>query len=418
MNFLVLSFSMVKFLFISFLLGSPFLVLSQPKCDQVLLTGRVEDSLNPQIFYNLMVVNRTRGKGVFGQPNGRFSVYVSENDSISISVKGYPMIGFRVYSDENCQFKFHQYIEKQLVEMKEVVIKPLKTLNQIKEERQELSMRETRQVTGLEALASPITALYQTFSKKEKNKRWIAEQEFKDNERKVVQELLRLYVAYDIINLSDEEFDDFINFLNINETFLKTATEMELITFVQDKFEHFKRLNSISMEENYIWRSELEKGNRKKALYDLVQLFVDHEVINLPNAEFDRFIDFMKVENSFLKSASESELLDFIQGEYKKYLDFYKLNLTSFTIDYHITEIDNFKWKSDLSCKNNKKDAISELLRLYIEHKVIIIDSSELERFIRFLNLSESFMLNSTDSELIRYVQDKYSKYTHFYKIK
>jgi hypothetical protein len=94
-------------------------------------------------------------------------------------------------------------------------------------------------VTGIEMMQSPITALYQVFSKKERNKRWIAEQQYKDNQRKVVQELLRLYVANDIINLTEDEFDDFISFLNINEEFLKTATEMELITFIQDKYEHF-----------------------------------------------------------------------------------------------------------------------------------------------------------------------------------
>ena len=33
-------------------------------------------------------------------------------------------------------------------------------------------------------LESPITALYQAFSKKEKTKRWIAEQEFKDDKEK------------------------------------------------------------------------------------------------------------------------------------------------------------------------------------------------------------------------------------------
>jgi hypothetical protein len=52
--------------------------------------------------------------------------------------------------------------------------------------------------------------------------------------------LLRLYVAYDVISLTEVEFDEFIDFLNINEDFLKTATEIELITFIQDKFDHFK----------------------------------------------------------------------------------------------------------------------------------------------------------------------------------
>jgi tyrosyl-tRNA synthetase len=129
-------------------------------------------------------------------------------------------------------------------ELKEMVIKPLKTLSQIREEREALAMRETRLVTGVDVLQSPITALYQTFSKKEKNKRWIAEQEFKDNKRKVVQELLRLYVASDIIELNEDEFDDFISFLSLSETFLKTSTEMELYLFIKDKYDHYKRIKN------------------------------------------------------------------------------------------------------------------------------------------------------------------------------
>ncbi len=213
------------------------------KCDKVLFTGKVIDTLRPQNFYNLMVVNRSTGIGVFGQPNGSFYVYVSNGDSISISVKEYTTVSIVIKADSNCQVRKQFIIERKPQEIQEIIIKPLKTLEQIKEERENLALRETRQVTGLEVLRSPITALYQAFSKREKNKRWIAEQEFKDDQRKIVRELLHLYVAYDIIELSEEDFDAFIYFLNVNDSFLKTASEMELITFIQDKFDHFKRIN-------------------------------------------------------------------------------------------------------------------------------------------------------------------------------
>jgi hypothetical protein len=213
------------------------------KCDKVLFTGKVIDTLRPQNFYNLMVVNRSTGIGVFGQPNGSFYVYVSNGDSISISIKEYTTVNIVIKADSNCQVRKQFIIERKPQEIQEVVIKPLKTLEQIKEERENLALRETRQVTGLEVLRSPITALYQAFSKREQNKRWIAEQEYKDDQRKIVRELLHLYVAYDIIELSEEDFDAFIYFLNVNDSFLKTASEMELITFIQDKFDHFKRIN-------------------------------------------------------------------------------------------------------------------------------------------------------------------------------
>ncbi len=209
---------------------------------KVLLIGRVIDTLQAQGFYNLMIINRTTGRGVFGQPDGSFQVYCYENDSINLSTKGYPIYGFRVKADSNNQMKIVGVLENKINYQKEVVVKPLKTLQQIKEERASLSLRETRLVTGIEVLNSPITALYQRFSQREQNKQWIAEMQYKDNQTKVLKELLRLYIAYDIVNLSEEEFEEFIKFLNMDENFLKTASDIELVTFIKDKYEHYSRM--------------------------------------------------------------------------------------------------------------------------------------------------------------------------------
>lgn len=215
---------------------------SAQDCDQVLFTGKVRDTLRPNTFYNLMVINRTTGRGAFGQPNGTFSVYASNGDSISLSITGYPPVHTRVKADSNCQFVRSFIIEGNPQELDPVTVRPLKSLQEIRDERQALAMRETRTVTGVEMLQSPITALYQAFSKKERTKRWIAEQEHQDNQRDILKELIRTYIAYDVIELNDNEFDEFIYFLNMDEQFLKTASEMELITFIQDKFQHYKAI--------------------------------------------------------------------------------------------------------------------------------------------------------------------------------
>jgi hypothetical protein len=214
------------------------------QCDEVLVSGKVEDTLRPQSFYNLMVINRTTGRGVFGRPNGAFSVYASPGDSIALSVRGYPLITVCVIPDSNCQFNNTYFIENKILDVEEVVVRPLKSLEQIRAERESLAMRETRQVTGIDVLQSPITALYQAFSRKEQSKRWVAAQEYKDDQRRIVKELLRNYVAYEIVDLTEEEFDEFISFLNIDENFLKTASEMELITFIKDKYVHFDLFGS------------------------------------------------------------------------------------------------------------------------------------------------------------------------------
>jgi len=213
---------------------------SYAQCDQVLFQGKVIDSIRPKNFYNLMVINRSTGQGVFGRPNGYFSVYTKPGDTVALSVKGYPLVTVIIEPDSNCRYIADYYIESDIQDVEQVVVRPLKSLEQIREEREALAMRETRMVTGIDMLQSPITALYQAFSRKERSKRWVAEQEFKDDQRKIVKELLRTYVANDIIDLTDDEFDEFIAFLNVDESFLKTATEMELITFIKDKYEHYK----------------------------------------------------------------------------------------------------------------------------------------------------------------------------------
>mgnify|MGYP005695230817 FL=1 len=234
----ILSKSM-RYSFIIFFCVTTNLLLGQVACEKVFIKGRVMDSLRPQSFYNLMVVNKTEGKGVFGQPNGSFFTYAKDQDNMVLSVKGYPQHTFTVIADSNCQYQIDVFIERPPQVFDEVIIRPLKSLSQIKEERASLALRETRMVKGVEVLQSPITALFQAFSKKERNKRWIAEQEYKDNKARVVRELLSLYVAYDIIELEKDEFDLFIQFLNINEDFLKTASEMDLVLFIKDKYEHF-----------------------------------------------------------------------------------------------------------------------------------------------------------------------------------
>lgn len=225
--------------FILLFLGLFFSTFIFSQCETVLLKGKVADTLRQQSFYNMMIVNRTTGKGVFGQPNGSFSVYVSDGDSITISVKGYDLTNFVVKADQECRYVRNFYIIRKPSELPEFVVRPIKSLEQIREEREALVMVETRTVKGLEAFQSPITALYQAFSKTERNKRKIEEWKYIDSQRDILKELLRTYVAYDVVNLTEEEFDDFIYFLNIDPDFLRTATEFELIEFIKSKYEHF-----------------------------------------------------------------------------------------------------------------------------------------------------------------------------------
>lgn len=227
----------VFFIFIILFIGN---ATAFGQCEEVYLKGRVVDTTFSQSFYNLMVINQTTKQGVYGRPNGEFAVYARRGDRIGFSVKGYTKEFIVIPDVSNCTFDTIIYLQTRLQEYDEITVYPIKSLEQIKKEREEISRRETRTVTGIDAFKSPITFLYERFSKRAQSKQFVAKMEHQDNMNEIVKELLRAYVSYDVVYLEDEEFTDFINFLNIDEHFLKTATDYELIIYIQGKLEHYK----------------------------------------------------------------------------------------------------------------------------------------------------------------------------------
>lgn len=211
----------------------------------ITITGKVVDTTKMVSFYNVMIVNKTEGKGIFGSYDGSFSITIKKSDLIGFSVTGYKT---QTMSFKNKKYKKEYqitvYLEMLSVTAKKVIVKPYKTLKELQEERESIAKREVPQITGINILQSPISALYMQFSKREKTKRMIADMEYEDQKRDVVKEILRVYVHNDIIALEDDEFDAFITFLNLNEHFLKTATDYELIVYIKYKFEHFQKINS------------------------------------------------------------------------------------------------------------------------------------------------------------------------------
>lgn len=211
-------------------------------CPFIRVEGRVVDTLHPQSFYNLLVINRTTSSGVIGSPDGTFSIDAQEGDTISLSTSGYKSASF-IVKNYNCKQKKTIVLSLISYQSQTVVVKPLKTLDEIKEERNDLSLTQTRKLKGVAAFMSPISALYERFSKKGKAKAKLAELQHQDNINNVVKELLKLYVSYDVVELDESEFADFINFMHISEGFLRTASDYELITYIKAKLSQYRSLN-------------------------------------------------------------------------------------------------------------------------------------------------------------------------------
>lgn len=76
-------------------------------------------------------------------------------------------------------------------------------------------------ISTVDALQSPITFLYQEFSRRERSKR--TTQLPGRTRKRELQELLKKYVEFDIINLSDDAFGNFIDFCAVPEEVIRVC---------------------------------------------------------------------------------------------------------------------------------------------------------------------------------------------------
>lgn len=218
----------------------------QMHAQSIKITAVVYDADNRILLSNLMVINRTTQQGFFAGANGQFTISCNKNDTILIACTGYQTLKL-CYRDSTVKADYFArlYMNKLMVKLKEVEIIAKRDLEVIERDIQKLGYdKSDYMLSGVDAFNSPITFLYQAFSKRERAKRDIAEKRNEDRKRELLKELLVKYVDYDVINLDTEEFDDFITYCNVPEEFMKQSTQYEFIIYIKRKFEFYRALKN------------------------------------------------------------------------------------------------------------------------------------------------------------------------------
>ena len=218
-----------------------FPVLAQ---QEMTVKGVVVGGDGERVFYDLMIVNRRTRTGTFANTDGSFTAKVLRNDTLLIGAGGYvtrtmPLGEFADDELGNLRIVLRPWN----IDLKPVAILPPRTLKQIQEDIGKLGYNEKDyRESGVDAFSSPITFLYQEFSRRERSKRQVAQLENDDKKRELLRELLQEYVDYGIINLSDESFDDFIDFCNVPEAVMKDLSQYDFLVYVKKKYELYTSL--------------------------------------------------------------------------------------------------------------------------------------------------------------------------------
>lgn len=229
----------------SLLLFAVFLVASGAIAQQqVQVQGTVAGGDGERTFYDLMIVNRRTRAGSFGNTDGTFSVRAQRNDTLLIGAGGYVTrtLPLEEFADDELG-RLQIVLRPWSIDLKPVAVLPERTLKQIQADIAKLGYNEKDyRETGINAFESPITFLYESFSRRERSKREVAQLENADRMRDLLKELLQQYVDYGIINLSDESFDDFIDFCNVPENVLKGLSQYDFLMYVKKKYQLYTSL--------------------------------------------------------------------------------------------------------------------------------------------------------------------------------
>jgi hypothetical protein len=212
--------------------------------DEVTVKGVVSGGDGEHVFYDLMIVNRRTRTGSFANTDGSFSARVQRNDTLLIGAGGYVTrtLPLGEFPDADLK-KLRITLRPWSIDLQPVAVLPQRTLKQIQQDIEKLGYSEKDyRETGVNAIESPITFLYQEFSRRERSKRKVAELENEDLKRELLRELLQQYVDYGIINLSDESFDDFIDFCAVPDEVIKGLSQYDFLIYMKKKYQLYTSL--------------------------------------------------------------------------------------------------------------------------------------------------------------------------------
>ena len=230
--------------------------LAQTPCDSTLVISGWIFQGEDQVVPASMAVNRNSGGGAFVERDGSFLVRACSGDTLVFGAIGYYTIE-RVVSETMAETSLNIKLRKLEVELATAEIFAPRTLNQIIKEIETLGYNEKDyRVSEIDAFQSPITFLYQQFSRVERSKRLVAELENTDKRRELLQELFSKYVDYDIIQLDPSEFKAFADFCDPGDELLKEWSQYDFITYVKRQFAIYQMMPRKLDESDYQYNTD------------------------------------------------------------------------------------------------------------------------------------------------------------------
>ena len=239
--------------------------------DFVVISGYIQDAKNDSSLNLVNVYNPKTYRGTISDEEGFFRFYALPGDTLLLSSMGYLTAYIPVPDTAARSITDTFYLRRDTFNLPEVNIYGLTRYEQLRYEVKKLDFSDSpemrarknlpkinsdnlsyysRRTDNFGLVASPITALYNAFSKKGKEMRELRRLKARDALQAKIEPRYNVGMVMRITGLDKAEAEEFMEFCDFPASFLLNASEYRIIAEIEEQFERYRVNNDNENKKN------------------------------------------------------------------------------------------------------------------------------------------------------------------------
>ncbi|MFP4621758.1 MAG: hypothetical protein ACLFM7_10640 [Bacteroidales bacterium] len=241
-------------------------VYSQKQDSTIHFFGNLYNADTFKPVKNAHIININNNRATISDSLGNFDIRLRQGDSLMISSIGYQQ-KFYQYNGGWRQVAFESIpLEEKIYEISEVTVTPWGTYKDFQEKFLELDMETPREKIHPLAwkfleerpdevepkepgITSPISMIYNLFSKEGKERRKFQELQKRETREKKIRSKFNREIVGDLTGLEGEKLDRFMEFCNFTDEYILNTREYFILERVKLKYKQFMKLDSLNSEK-------------------------------------------------------------------------------------------------------------------------------------------------------------------------
>lgn len=202
----------------------------------VQVKGVVYDADSNRVLDSVTIIVKHTSRIMQNKADGTFSIFVKPTDTLIFGLYGF-RVKYLCFKDSSANKDYNVKVRMTHLrdESREVTISAARTQREIRRDIYSLVMERAYAMERPSSIQSPISAIYEQYSKKSQSKQLLQDYEFELAKNKLVKQLLDIYNKQGIIDIPQSDYKAFVDHLNLDWEFLVVASDYDLAVYIKQK---------------------------------------------------------------------------------------------------------------------------------------------------------------------------------------